>query len=398
MKSTPKTLSNWWGGNFGKQTAFTLVELLVVIAIIGMLIGLLLPAVQQAREAARRMQCSNHMKQFTLALHNYHDVRDEFPTARTNVGPKANATWEEAGTWGPDFFLLPFMEQQALYDDATTWARAQTSDVTIANYNNARGAGVRVIISTLVCPSDPYGSKPGYTNGVGNGTRCNIITCRGDFIYRNEWTTGSVAATGADPDPIGNTPLYNYQTGQKRAPFPLGIRHTMGSITDGTSNTMVISETASSENTEDILVKSGIISNWGNTATARMGIDPGVCLDARSPTDKSRLRSTSDAMSRRGALMGIGRNLYSGFSAILPPNSPHCHPNTNPTGAGFGFYSASSYHTGGVSIGLFDGSVRFASDSIDTQGSTAVPVLEGPSPFGTWGALGAINSGGVTSF
>jgi len=387
--------------NSRHRYAFTLVELLVVIAIIGMLIALLLPAVQAAREAARRMQCSNHQKQFTLALHNYHGAYDEFPTARTNVGPKADATWEEAGTWGPDFFLLPFMEQQALYDDATTWAKAQTgSSVTIANYNNYKGANVHVVISTLVCPSDPNGTTPGYTNGAGKGTRNNIITCRGDFVYRNEWTTGSVATTGSDPAPVGGTPRSNYLAGQARAPFPLGLRHTMGSITDGTSNTMVTSETASSSGTDDITVKSGIISSWGNSGTNLMGVNPSVCLDARSPTDRNSLRpstSATDAMSRRGALMGIGRNLYNGYSAVLPPNSPHCHPNANPTGAGFGLYSASSYHSGGVNVGLFDGSVRFVSDTVDTNGSTAVQALTGPSSYGAWGSLGAINSGGTTS-
>ena len=103
--------------------AFTLVELLVVIAIIGMLIALLLPAVQATREATRRMQCSNHVKQVSLALHNYHDVNDRFPAGQMLVLTKlANGTvYTESANpgnalWGPRAVLFPFVEQTAAWD------------------------------------------------------------------------------------------------------------------------------------------------------------------------------------------------------------------------------------------------------------------------------------------
>ncbi|TWT38324.1 type II secretion system protein [Blastopirellula retiformator] len=89
-----------------KKTGFTLVELLVVIAIIGVLIAFLLPAVQQAREAARRMQCTNNQKQLSLALHNYHYVNQNFPMAACN----------NSGRIGVQFRLLPYLEQQNLFD------------------------------------------------------------------------------------------------------------------------------------------------------------------------------------------------------------------------------------------------------------------------------------------
>ena len=394
------------GGNLGKSAArcaFTLVELLVVIAIIGMLVALLLPAVQAAREAARRMQCANHMKQFSLTLHNHHDTFNDFPTARRDLrhmlglANPPNTAWTESGTWGPDFFLLPFMEQQALYDDVMSWVRDQSGNPTIANYNNARRVGVTQNVSALICPSDPSGRLPSYTNGTGSnigyGSRSNIITCRGDVVMRNEWTTGSVSP--AEPN------LREYQSAQPRAPFPLGRHNTMSSISDGTSNTMAISETATSSGNDDRTVKSGVIFGWGNGNPGRMGEDPSVCLAARDETNKNMLKANlatpSTTSARRGTLMGIGRNQYSGFTAVLPPNSPHCHPN-GALEAGFGLYSTSSYHTGGVNIGLFDGSVRFVSDTISTNGSTARPVYSGVSPFGIWGALGAINDGGTVSF
>ena len=379
------------GKDMDGRCGFTLVELLVVIAIIGILIALLLPAVQAAREAARRMQCSNNMKQFALALHNYHDTVNAFPTARSVVGYRVNATYVEAGTWGADFFLLPYMEQQALYDDAWAYAKSRaTTTTTIAEYNNYKGAGVHVRIPGLVCPSDGSGNSPGYTNGVGNGTRSNIITCRGDFVLRNEWTTGSVATSN---DMNGLTCLQNYNAGNARAPFPLGRWNTMGSLSDGTSNTIAISETVSSVDTNDRNVKSGMITNFGNTGSARMALDPSICLnDARDPTNRNQLKPSTTPLSRRGSLMGIGRNLYSGFSTVLPPNSPSCHPNTA-LDAGFGLYAATSNHTGGVNVGLFDGSVRFVSETINTEGSTATPVTSGRSVFGVWGAYGSINGG-----
>ena len=385
-----------------KRTAFTLVELLVVIAIIGMLIALLLPAVQAAREAARRMQCSNHMKQFSLALHNYHDTFNKFPTARCDLrhilglANPPNANWPESGTWASDFFLLPFTEHQALYEDVVSWVRDQSGNPSIANYNNARRVGITQNISTLICPSDPSGRLPSYTNGTGSnigyGSRSNIITCRGDVVMRNEWTTGSVSP--AEPN------LREYQSAQPRAPFPLGRDNTMASISDGTSNTMAISETATSSSSDDRTVKSGVIFGWGNGNPGRMGDDPSVCLQARDTVNRNMLKANLTAPSgtsaRRGMLMGIGRNQYSGFTAVLPPNSPHCHPN-GALEAGFGLYSTSSYHTGGVNISLFDGSVRFIPDSISTNGSTSKPVYSGVSTAGVWGSLGAINDGGSVS-
>src|SRR5206468_9075071 len=93
-----------------KAWGFTLVELLVVIAIIGVLVALLLPAVQMAREAARRMQCSNNLKQIGIALHNHHDVKLTFPPGALNTGHNGTPVYT---TWTVE--ILPFMEQQALY-------------------------------------------------------------------------------------------------------------------------------------------------------------------------------------------------------------------------------------------------------------------------------------------
>ena len=137
--------------SFASKRAFTLVELLVVIAIIGTLVGLLLPAVQTAREAARRSQCSNNMKQVALGLLNYHDANRAFPPSVTNstVDTKGRTLW----SWM--LFVLPYIEQASLFDacmNQTTWRmqNAMWMDTAIA-------AQARAAIPQLICPSDKVG-------------------------------------------------------------------------------------------------------------------------------------------------------------------------------------------------------------------------------------------------
>ena len=133
-----------------QKRAFTLVELLVVIAIIGVLIGLLLPAVQQARESARRMQCSNNLKQIGIALHNYHDALNSFPAAWR--GYEANGSpcvYGDPG-WGWGAAILPYMEQQSLRNICHL-----NLSVADASNENAR----KTWISCYICPSDRKGER-----------------------------------------------------------------------------------------------------------------------------------------------------------------------------------------------------------------------------------------------
>src|SRR5690554_2295317 len=140
-----------------RRPAFTLVELLVVIAIIGVLVALLLPAVQQAREAARRMQCTNHLKQLGLAVHNYHDTYNSLPflCGGTGGGPDDYGVYQEWSPSGTSAFrlsgfvgLLPFMEQQAVYD------MYSNNNFSPAGWVDVPGSGVYQKIPGFFCPSD----------------------------------------------------------------------------------------------------------------------------------------------------------------------------------------------------------------------------------------------------
>jgi prepilin-type N-terminal cleavage/methylation domain-containing protein/prepilin-type processing-associated H-X9-DG protein len=130
------------GGNAVRRTAFTLVELLVVIAIIGILVALLLPAVQAAREAARRMECKNNLKQIGLALHSYHAAHSSLPFASGYI-------LAQTGTWAA--FILPYLEQQPLYDrfDFNQDMKAP-----------ANQTAVTTVVPGYICPSDPAGTEP----------------------------------------------------------------------------------------------------------------------------------------------------------------------------------------------------------------------------------------------
>ncbi len=130
-----------------RSFGFTLVELLVVIAIIGILIALLLPAVQAAREAARRMNCSNNLKQIGIALHNYHDSMGQFPSGFI-VGPRADPQWGWAA------LVLPYIEQGAVHEALNVKKQSLLATITLAGTNASVDEALKTLISGYRCPSD----------------------------------------------------------------------------------------------------------------------------------------------------------------------------------------------------------------------------------------------------
>ena len=161
-----------------QRQGFTLVELLVVIAIIGILVALLLPAVQAAREAARRMQCTNNLKQLGLAVHNFHDTFRTFPSASRQPQFKDNEVndWVNGrDRWGYLCVLLPYIEQQALYNELVTNQLGVNRPWTGMPLTRTKVAG-------FLCPSDSGGNTKGDTLAR-NSYHCN----RGDFWLGWNW-------------------------------------------------------------------------------------------------------------------------------------------------------------------------------------------------------------------
>ena len=213
------------------RRGFTLVELLVVIAIIGVLVALLLPAVQAAREAARRIQCSNHLKQLGLGMHNYHDTLNRLPFASAwGVG--------QAGTWPA--FILPQIEQMPLY---------QKFDFNVAMSHANNTQAITTVVKVFVCPTDPQSRNPIMTNrwlDAGNAATCMGLwypACMGptqpDACPYCPNPTASDSNWCCQGNNLGTNPPDNSVGMFGR--YPTGFR--FSNVTDGLSNTLMCGET-----------------------------------------------------------------------------------------------------------------------------------------------------------
>jgi len=387
-----------WGGGYLGKPAFTLVELLVVIAIIGMLIALLLPAVQAAREAARRMQCTNQLKQLGLAVHNHHDALNEFPGA--GGGWNGNQT-----AFVP---LMPYFEETARHADIQS---QQHADGYFSPYHDH--ACWKGSMTALLCPSDS-GSRDGHTpsgHTTGPQIAANYCFSEADFILEEYGRAGNNRSPfgmklisgdkGANPASVA---------GWRSGNWGGGSAYGMSGITDGTSNTVIMSErVATPGNGQDIVeqIKGGVYGQGFDMWNSR----PAACAARKGAGGQY----IPNGQPRGGTGTNFGYYSYqnSYFHTILPPNGPSCSW-TNPSGfdgswgAWAALLSPTSFHTGGVNVCFADGSIRFVSETIhhgndltlwfwfagyeNRQGQGREGYIDGgASPFGVWGALGTMN-------
>jgi prepilin-type N-terminal cleavage/methylation domain-containing protein/prepilin-type processing-associated H-X9-DG protein len=318
------------------RAAFTLIELLVVIAIIAILIGLLLPAVQKVREAAARAQCSNNLKQWGLAMHNYHDVNGALPYAGNRCYPGgteiAGGGCSNGGVAARKTFytaLWPYLEQTALYNQyQQNLGFYQAPNCVMNAFTGLVAQPVKV----YYCPSDRPGALWSYDP---------YYRVRGNYVANY----GDQLLFAVSPLPAADGPFGWTYSGGFGGFVP--YHRTLVAITDGTSNTLMLSETRipASDNAPD---GRGDVMNDGNSHWF---------MTYNTPNS------------------GIDRN-----SNVCPSSATD--PNYDPTSpcvqAGDNLMSARSRHTGGVNAVRCDGSVAFYPNSIDLV---------------TWRALGTATRG-----
>jgi prepilin-type N-terminal cleavage/methylation domain-containing protein/prepilin-type processing-associated H-X9-DG protein len=351
------------------RRAFTLIELLVVIAIIAVLIALLLPAVQAAREAARRMQCTNNLKQIGLALHNYHSVNGTFPMGCSSGHWTSPTVYNVKQNLSAHAQLLPFLEQRQVYGALNFSWGAEDSTSALCYQINATATNAQ--IKEFICPSDPNAGVPDH-NGTSNTN--NYYACVGTTMNFPQMASKNL-----------NVPSINWPTtGMFTYQQSYGIQH----IIDGTSNTVAFAEAVVGSQHESLRQKHIGLNSVG-------GLTPSLLYDAESnyPLAQAGVQACNQAWSSGGGKLDKqrGENWAHGcmamtlFNTVATPNQygdewTHCSSIGSTALAALS--NSDSYHPGGVNVLMADGHVKFIKDSIN---------------YRTWWSIGSKANGEVVS-
>lgn len=289
------------------RRGFTLIELLTCVSIIGLLIALLLPAVQAAREAARRASCTNNLKQIGLALHNYHDALGAFPMSYAAGSPFIDGAADTAPGWGWAAMILPQMEQPALFNAANFGLPVEAPRNTTA---------ARTMLSPYLCPSDP---TPGAPFPIDDGSSTVLATVAPTSYAACVGNDLADSTTGLNNDGLGNGVMYR------------NSRVRLADVTDGASNTIVVGERA-----------------WSITS----GVWPGVV------TRGVVRRGPANPCPTTGALFYPAATLV----------QAHCNVLNTDTDTDGGIDDFSSRHPGGANVVFADGSVHFLKSVLRNSG------------------------------
>jgi prepilin-type N-terminal cleavage/methylation domain-containing protein/prepilin-type processing-associated H-X9-DG protein len=373
-----------------KRGGFTLIELLVVIAIIAVLIALLLPAVQSAREAARRIQCVNNLKQIGLAMHNYHTGINAFPMG-SSIAPQQDVPLQQSiwSAWSAQAMMLGYLDQGPLYNCCNfSWAVLDTSNFTgaanVAASSNYNQTVLYTNIAAFMCPSDPNVGQKQNNNSYSASYGATTSNCY-------NWTSNA-----------GVNWVSQETGGDSSGTFTIGKSYGLQNITDGSSNTVayaeaLVGDSNGSEFAGNVTNPSRYRGNYitgpvGNTAgTSLMNVQTNptgvfATLQACVATFQTSLTAIQDD---RGFRWCMGCTGWSMFNTVQVPNDAKypiggCRDGGTPgqfPNDGFS-YGASSGHPGGANVLFADGSVKFIKNTIG---------------YPTWWALGTRNGSEVIS-